>query len=91
MYAPLELSAITKNFPTPLGPFTAIQNVSARIYDGEFVCIVGHSGCGKSTLLSIIAGLERATLGGVIIEGTEVDSPGAERAVVFQTPSWPRM
>ena len=87
MYAPLELSAITKSFPTPLGPFTAIQNVSARIYEGEFVCIVGHSGCGKSTLLSIIAGLERATLGGVIIEGTEVDGPGAERAVVFQTPS----
>jgi len=87
MYAPLELSAITKNFPTPVGPFTAIQNVSARIYEGEFVCILGHSGCGKSTLLSIIAGLERATLGGVIIEGTEVDGPGAERAVVFQTPS----
>jgi nitrate ABC transporter ATP-binding subunit len=61
--------------------------VSARIYEGEFVCILGHSGCGKSTLLSIIAGLERATLGGVIIEGTEVDGPGAERAVVFQTPS----
>jgi nitrate ABC transporter ATP-binding subunit len=87
MYAPLEFSGISKIFPTSTGPFTAIQDVNARIFDGEFVCILGHSGCGKSTLLSIVAGLERASLGGVIIEGQEVVGPGAERAVVFQTPS----
>src|SRR5262245_51331003 len=54
--------------------------------NGEFVCILGHSGCGKSTVLSIIAGLEPATLGGVVIDGREIDGPGAERAVVFQAP-----
>ncbi len=44
---------------------------------GEFVSIIGHSGCGKSTLLNIVAGLTRATVGGVILEGKEVDDAGA--------------
>ena len=84
---PLELTGLTKTFATPDGPFVAVQNVNALINEGEFVCILGHSGCGKSTVLSIIAGLQRATLGGVVIDGTEVDAPGADRAVVFQSPS----
>jgi nitrate/nitrite transport system ATP-binding protein len=60
--------------------------VSARIREGEFVCILGHSGCGKSTVLSIIAGLQKATLGGVVIDGKQVVTPGADRSVVFQAP-----
>jgi nitrate ABC transporter ATP-binding subunit len=60
--------------------------VNARINDGEFVCILGHSGCGKSTILSIIAGLQKATLGGVVVNGTEIDEPGTDRGVVFQSP-----
>jgi nitrate ABC transporter ATP-binding subunit len=60
--------------------------VSVRIHEGEFVCILGHSGCGKSTVLSIIAGLQQATLGGVVIDGKQVDAPGADRSVVFQAP-----
>lgn len=84
---PLELSALTKTFDTPEGPFVAVENVSAKVRNGEFVCILGHSGCGKSTLLSIIAGLQCATLGGVLIDGKEVTTPGSDRAVVFQSPS----
>jgi nitrate/nitrite transport system ATP-binding protein len=61
--------------------------VNVRIHKSEFICIVGHSGCGKSTVLSIIAGLQRATEGGVIINGRETIEPGDDRAVVFQTPS----
>jgi ABC-type sugar transport system ATPase subunit len=53
---------------------------------GEFVAILGHSGCGKSTVLSIVGGLERATYGGVVIDGKEVRGPGPERAIVFQSP-----
>ncbi len=87
MYAPLELSGLTKTFVTAGGSVTAVKDVNAHIQEGEFVCLLGHSGCGKSTVLSMIAGLERATLGGVIIEGKEIDGPGPERAVVFQTPS----
>jgi nitrate/nitrite transport system ATP-binding protein len=65
----------------------AVQNVNARMQEGEFVCILGHSGCGKSTILSILAGLQKATYGGVVINGTQVDEPGTDRGVVFQTPS----
>jgi len=83
---PLELTGLTKTFQTDDGRFVAVENVNVVVRDGEFVCILGHSGCGKSTVLSIIAGLQRATLGGVVIDGTEVDAPGADRAVVFQSP-----
>src|ERR1044072_3741715 len=79
---PLEITGLTKVFTTPSGPFVAVQDVNARVHEGEFVCILGHSGCGKSTVLSIIAGLERATLGGVIIEGHQIDAPGPEQAAV---------
>jgi nitrate ABC transporter ATP-binding subunit len=83
---PLELTGLTKTFQTPDGTFTAVQNVNATVREGEFVCILGHSGCGKSTVLSMIAGLQKATLGGVVIDGTQIDAPGADRAVVFQAP-----
>jgi len=83
---PLEITGLTKVFETQAGPFVAVKDVNAKIQDGEFVCILGHSGCGKSTVLSILAGLDRATLGGVVIDGTEVNEPGPERALVFQSP-----
>jgi nitrate ABC transporter ATP-binding subunit len=83
---PLELTGLAKIFPGPAGPVTAVNDVNAKIHAGEFVAILGHSGCGKSTVLSIIAGLERATYGGVVIDGTQVVGPGPERAIVFQAP-----
>src|SRR5688572_1831216 len=82
----LEITKLTKIFDTPTGPYTAVKDVDAKMADGEFVCIVGHSGCGKSTVLSIIAGLQKATLGGVAIDGKHVDEPGSDRGVVFQAP-----
>jgi nitrate ABC transporter ATP-binding subunit len=84
---PLELTGLTKSFDTADGPVVAVDNLSAVVDEREFVCILGHSGCGKSTVLSIIAGLQRATLGGVLIDGREITTPGADRAVVFQSPS----
>ena len=86
MIVPLELTGLSKVFPTPTGPFVAVKDVNARIERGEFIAILGHSGCGKSTVLSILAGLDRATLGGVVIDGKEVTGPGPERAIVFQAP-----
>src|SRR5207247_2924623 len=83
---PLALAGLTKTFATPGGTVVAVKDVNAEIDEGEFVCILGHSGCGKSTVLSIIAGLQRATLGGVVLNGTEVDEPGMDRGVVFQLP-----
>jgi nitrate ABC transporter ATP-binding subunit len=86
MRVALELTGLTKTFATPSGPFVAVRNVNLLVEPGEFVCILGHSGCGKSTVLSIMAGLQRATEGGVVIDGHEVIEPGLERAVVFQAP-----
>ena len=86
MMTPLELTGLTRVFPTPSGSFVAVKDVNAQIQAGEFVSILGHSGCGKSTVLAMVAGLDHSTLGGVLVDGTEVRAPGAERAVVFQAP-----
>lgn len=81
----LEISQVGIEFPTPNGVFTALDGVDFHINEGEFVSIIGHSGCGKSTVLNIVAGLYQATYGGVILEGKEVNEPGPDRAVVFQS------
>ena len=83
----LEISRVSIEFPTPKGPFKALDDVDLVIGKGEFVSLIGHSGCGKSTVLNIVAGLYQATTGGVILDGKEVNEPGPERAVVFQNHS----
>jgi len=60
------------------------EDVEFGIERGEFVCIVGHSGCGKTTILNVLAGLEQASSGTVIMDGREVAGPSLERGVVFQ-------
>lgn len=87
MMTHLDISGVTIDFPTPKGPFRALNNVNLKIREGEFVSLIGHSGCGKSTVLNIVAGLYDATEGGVILDGKEVKGPGPERAVVFQNHS----
>ena len=87
LIVPLELTGLTKIFPTPAGPVVAVKNVNLRVQRYEFICILVHSGCGKSTVLSMIAGLQQATEGGVVINGRQTTEPGADRSVVFQTPS----
>lgn len=83
----LELSQVGIEFPTPKGAFVALEDVNLKINTGEFISLIGHSGCGKSTVLNIVAGLHKATYGGVILNGKEVTEPGPERAVVFQNHS----
>ena len=62
----------------------ALSDVSLSLADGEFMAIVGPSGCGKTTLLNIVAGLLTFDAGSVAIDGTPIDGPGVDRAVVFQ-------
>jgi bicarbonate transport system ATP-binding protein len=64
--------------------YIALQGIDLTIRKGEFISLIGHSGCGKSTLLNIIAGLDGATDGVVLLEDTPVDRPGPDRMVVFQ-------
>ncbi|HET6151164.1 MAG TPA: ABC transporter ATP-binding protein [Polyangia bacterium] len=82
----LEISRLTKSYPTPAGTAVIVQDFDLGLHKGEFVSLIGHSGCGKSTVLSIAAGLSDVTLGGVILEGREITGPGPDRGVVFQAP-----
>jgi multiple sugar transport system ATP-binding protein len=80
----LNLKNVTKSF----GPVDVIKGVDLDVKDGEFCVFVGPSGCGKSTLLRIIAGLEDATSGDILIDGKRVNmTPPSDReiAMVFQS------
>jgi nitrate/nitrite transport system ATP-binding protein len=81
----VDIDHVDKVFPLPNGDrYIALKGIDLTIQKGEFVSLIGHSGCGKSTLLNIVAGLDRATVGGVVLEGREVYRPGPDRMVVFQ-------
>ncbi len=82
----VEVEALARRYPTPGGgDLTVFEDANFGIDKGEFVCIIGHSGCGKSTILNILAGLDEASEGGVIMNGREVSGPSLERGVVFQS------
>lgn len=83
----LDLDHVSITFPTDNGPLNVLDGVDLQVNQGEFISLIGHSGCGKSTVLNIVAGLLQATLGGVLLEGREVNEPGPDRAVVFQNHS----
>lgn len=83
----LSLENVGMDFKVGNRVFHAVTDVNLTIQRGQYVSIIGHSGCGKSTLLNIVAGLTRASQGGVILDGQEVNSPGPDRAVVFQNHS----
>ncbi|MDX1976213.1 MAG: nitrate ABC transporter ATP-binding protein [Pseudanabaenaceae cyanobacterium bins.68] len=84
----VEIDHVDRVFRTSEGgKYIALQDVYLEIKRGEFISIIGHSGCGKSTLLNILAGLDQASAGGIVLEGGEVRDPGPDRMVVFQNHS----
>ncbi len=83
----LKIDHVDKTFTRGAQETEVLTGITVSIEKGEYVSIIGHSGCGKSTLLNIVAGLTRATNGGVLLENKEVNDPGPDRAVVFQNHS----
>jgi NitT/TauT family transport system ATP-binding protein len=82
----LEIRGLAKSFVIEGRAYPVFGGVDLSIEHGEFVAIVGESGSGKTTLLRIIAGLEAADAGSVILGGKLVRGVGAERGMVFQEP-----
>lgn len=82
----LQITGLTKSFVINGRKYPVINELDLVIEPGQFIVVVGESGSGKTTLLRIIAGLERADTGSVIVSGKQVDSVGSERAMVFQEP-----
>jgi NitT/TauT family transport system ATP-binding protein len=83
----LLIEEVSRIFPGVRGgpPTRALEPTSLAVGDNDFICVLGPSGCGKSTLLRIVAGLDFPTTGRVLLDGTPVTAPGADRGMVFQS------
>lgn len=83
----VELYRLVKAYPNPYGEDVAVvDGFNLILRKGEVVSVIGHSGCGKSTVLTMVAGLNPISSGSVVVAGREIDGPGPDRAVVFQSP-----
>ena len=82
----LSIEGVARTFPGRNGGAAtrALEPVDLTIADNDFITILGPSGCGKSTLLRIVAGLDEASQGRVLLDGKPVTGPGADRGMVFQ-------
>jgi NitT/TauT family transport system ATP-binding protein len=83
----LVVDGIIKQFETPDGPLTAVDNVSLTVSPGEFLGIIGPSGCGKSTLFNVIGGLLDGYEGSVRVTGDLVRGPHPSIGMIFQEES----
>lgn len=80
----IVVSHVFKHFRTKHQVIHALEDLSLKIKEGEFVCLLGASGCGKTTLLNLIAGFEFPEQGDIMIDGQVVKGPGSDRMVMFQ-------
>jgi NitT/TauT family transport system ATP-binding protein len=81
----VRVEHVTQTYSTGPRPFTAIQDVSLSLTEGEFVSLVGPSGCGKSTLLRMVTGLQRPTEGRVWYRGAVLNGVNPHATIVFQS------
>lgn len=81
----LEISGLSKSYGQAHRRTEVLSNINLKVEEGEFIAIVGFSGSGKTTLISALAGLIKPDEGGVIFRGKEIDGPGPERGLVFQS------
>jgi sulfonate transport system ATP-binding protein len=82
----LQIKGTGKEYIIDRQALEVLNDINLEVAEGEFISIVGISGCGKSTLLKIIAGLEPATTGEVLLDGKAVREPSLECGIVFQEP-----
>jgi lipoprotein-releasing system ATP-binding protein len=80
----LEISEVSKIYPTPRGPLTVLAGVSLSMKRGEAAAIMGPSGVGKSTLLYIVGGLEPPTCGRVTLDGSDPHRLGEKQLAEFR-------
>ena len=81
----LRVDKLSKVFRLPNGGTTvALRDIDILTHRREFLCVVGPSGCGKSTFVRILAGLETASSGAVLVDDRPVNGPGVDRGMVFQ-------
>jgi ABC-type nitrate/sulfonate/bicarbonate transport system ATPase subunit len=81
----IEVKGVGKTFAADQpGSAPVLGSVDLTIRDNEFVVLLGRSGCGKTTLLNIVAGLELATSGEVLVSNRPVTGPGGGKGMVFQ-------
>jgi nitrate/nitrite transport system ATP-binding protein len=81
----LEIEGLVKSYPKPQGgQVVVLDHINLTVDEQEFIAVIGHSGCGKSTLLRMVAGLEKASLGTIRLEGKPIRKPGSDRMMVFQ-------
>lgn len=66
------------------GSYTVLDGIDLTVYEGEFICLIGHSGCGKSTLLDMVSGFRKPSSGEVRLQTKRITQPGPDRMVVFQ-------
>lgn len=83
----LTVENVGKSYQRPAERLSVLENLSFKVQEREFVCLVGASGCGKSTLLRLIAGLERPTTGAIYLNGDRVERPSRRVGFVFQDPT----
>ena len=82
----LQVDKVSLRYKKPDGgTFTALEEVSFEVPDQQFAVLVGPSGCGKSSLLYLTAGLAEPTSGEIYVGGQQVQGPGADRGMVFQS------
>lgn len=79
----LEISGLGKWFDK----LEALSKIDVAVERGEFIAVVGPSGCGKTTFLRMVAGLEPATSGTILLDGQQLRGPGGNRGFVFQNDS----
>jgi nitrate/nitrite transport system ATP-binding protein len=81
----LEVTGLSKTYGEGARRSDVLSDINLKVEEGEFIAIVGFSGSGKTTLISAIAGLVQPDSGGVLVRGKEIDGPGSDRGVVFQS------